>query len=124
MIDRDRPVRVFKNLKHGCYTIMQDGRVRASAKQVRLLDVEFRVRESGRLRMVREQRRNVHAFAVGQLSDYVHPSESRCLEWLSGRGVYYDPYRYAFFVDRETSVPVESARVAQFDEQGVIYRAA
>lgn len=69
MIDQNKPVRVFENLKHGCYSIMQNGMFRASARQVRLTDVEFRVRESGRLRMVRERRRNVHTFAVGRLCD-------------------------------------------------------
>ena len=48
VIDRDQPVRVFKNLKHGCYSIMQRGVVRASARVVRLADVEFRVGEKGR----------------------------------------------------------------------------
>ena len=59
MIDRNAPVRVFKNLKHGCYSIMQGGVIKASARQVRLADVEFRVREAGRRRMLRERRKNV-----------------------------------------------------------------
>ena len=63
MIDHSKPVRVFRNWKHDCYSIMQDGRLRASAKQVRLANVEFQVRESGRQRMLVENRRNVHAFA-------------------------------------------------------------
>lgn len=124
VIDQDKPVRVFKNLKHGCYSIMQNGSVRASARQVRLTDVEFRVRESGRQRMVRERRRNVHAFAVGRLCDYVHPDETRVLEVLGGRGAFYDPYQFSSFVDRETEAPVTTASVAQFDEHGVIYKAA
>lgn len=124
MIDQDKPVRVFKNWKHGCYSIMQNGIVRASARQVRLTDVEFRVRESGRQRMVREQRRNIHAFAVGRLCDYVHPSETRALEDLGGRGVFYNPYQFDSFVDRETEAPVTAASIAQFDERGVIYKAA
>jgi len=121
VIDHDKPVRVFKNWKHGCYNIIQNGRLEASAKQVRLIDVEFRVRESGRERMLRDQRRNVHAFAIGHLMDFVHPSEHRDLEHMPGRGMYYDPYQFASFVDRETQEPVESARFVQLDEQGVIY---
>ena len=34
VIDRDKPVRVFRNLKHGCYSILQNGRLKASARQV------------------------------------------------------------------------------------------
>lgn len=121
MIDQGRPVRVFLNWKRGCYSIFQDGLVRASAREVRLADVEFRVREAGRQRMLRERRRNVHAFAVGRLVDYVHPDDPRRLAGLGGRGVVYDPYRCATFVDRETGSPVAGARLAQFDERGASY---
>ena len=121
VIDKNLPVRVFKNLKYGCYSIMQRGVIKASAKQVRLSDVEFRVRESGRQRMLREQRKNVHAFAVGHLVDYVHPGDERELAPMAGRGAFYDPYRYPSFVDCETKAPVTSVRAAHFDEDGVIY---
>lgn len=121
MIDHDKPVRVFKNWKHNCYGIMQNGLLKASAKQVRLTDVEFRVRESGRERMLRNGRRNIHAFAIGRLTDFVHPNEARNLEGMPGRSVYYNPYQFAAFVDQETQQPVISAEVAQFDEHGVIY---
>ncbi len=121
MIDKNLPVRVFKNLKYGCYSIMQRGVIRASAKQVRLSDVEFRVRESGRQRMLREKRKNVHAFAVGRLVDYVHPGDARELVRMEGRDAFYDPYRYPSFVDCETKVPVTSVRAAHFDEDGVNY---
>jgi len=121
VIDKNLPVRVFKNLKYGCYSIMQRGVIRASAKQVRLSDVEFRVRESGRQRMLREKRKNVHAFAVGRLVDYVHPGDERELARMEGRDAFYDPYRYPSFVDCETKAPVTSVRAAHFDEDGVIY---
>lgn len=121
MIDKNLPVRVFKNFKHGCYSIMQRGVVKASARQVRLAGVEFRVREAGRQRSLREKRRNVHAFAVGRLVDYVHPSDSRNIEPMVGRGAFYDPRRFPSFVDRETMAPVTAVSAAHFDENGVIY---
>jgi hypothetical protein len=121
VIDKDQPVRVFKNLKHGCYSIMQRGVVKASARVVRLADVEFRVGEKGRQRMIRERRKNVHAFAVGHLVDYVHPSDSRDIAPPQGRGAFYDPYRFESFVDSETEAPVTAVRVAHFDEDGVVY---
>jgi len=121
VIDQNQPVRVFKNWKHGCYSIMQRGVIKASASQVRLADVEFRVREAGRLRMLREKRRNVHAFAVGRLVDFVHPGESRTIEPMAGRGAFYDPYRFRSFVDSETRAPLTMVRTAHFDEDGVVY---
>lgn len=121
VIDPARQVRVFKNWKHDCYSIMQDGRVCASAGQLRLTGVEFLVRESGRERMLRGLPKNVHAYAIGHLVDYVHPEDSRRLETLEGRGVFYNPYRFASFVDSATHAPVTAAEFAHFDEQGVVY---
>ena len=46
VIDQDQPIRVFKNLTHDCYSILQNGKLKASARQVLLSDVEFKVRES------------------------------------------------------------------------------
>ena len=119
MIDYSKPVRVFKNWRLGCYNIMQDGRLLASAREIRLGSVEFLVRESGRQRMLRRQKRNVHAYAIGQLVDYVHPSEERSLDPLHGRGVFYDPHRFSSFVDVETRDAVTRASSAHFDESGV-----
>ena len=87
MLDPARPVRVFRNWKHHCWTIMQGGVLCASARQVRLADVAFRVRESGRQRMLRGHRKNVHAYAVGRLVDWVHPDDGRELDALEGRSV-------------------------------------
>lgn len=121
VINPEQPVRVFKNWKLGCYNIMQSGKLLASARQVRLSGVEFRVRESGRKRMLDRGRRNVHAYAVGRLIDYVHPEDNRELGKLDGRGVFYNPYRFSSFVDRETRNPVIAADFAHFDESGVVY---
>lgn len=121
MIEPDKPVRVFKNWKLGCYSIMQDGRLKASARQVRLAGVEFVVRASGRRRMLEKGRRTVHAYAIGCLVDHVHPDETRELTALSGRGAYYDPRRFPAFVDSETHEPVYYAGAVQLDESGITY---
>ena len=121
MFDHSRPVRVFKNWKHNCYSIMQDGRVRASAAQVRLARVEFLVRESGRQRMLQGSPKNVHAYAVGYVVDHVHPEDERRLEPLAGRSVFYNPFRFATFVDSDTHAAVISSEHLQLDEHGAVY---
>ena len=121
MIDRDKPVRVFRNLTHGCYSILQNGRLNASARQVLLRDVEFRVRESGRQRMLKENSRNVHAFAVGRLIDYVHAEDTRELALIDGRAVSYNPHHLAVFYDEQTFAPVTSAETVHLGEEGVLY---
>lgn len=121
MIDPDRPVRVFRNWKHHCYSIMQGGVVRASARQVLLADVQFVVRESGRQRMIAEQRKNVHAYAVGRLVDHVHPHDTRDLQRLDGRPLTYDAYRDASFVDADDGSAVWQADSVLLHERGVTY---
>ena len=122
MINFDKPVRVFVNPKRGCYTIMQGGAVKASAKQIRLQDAEFLVKESGRQRMLRENRRTIHAYIVGRLVDFAHPDDGvKTIDRLAGRSATYNPYRYSSFVDRETELPLKAAGTVQLDEVGVTY---
>lgn len=121
MIDPQRPVRVFLNPVHNCYTIMQGFRVLASARQVRLRDATFTVRETGRQKMLQEGKRTIHAWINGILVDYTHVEEARELDSLAGREVGYNPHRVASFTDREDQQPVTHARLVQLDEHGVRY---
>lgn len=121
-IDPNRPVRVFRNWKRDCWSILQDGVLRASAREVLLADVEFLVRPSGRARMLREGRKNIHAYAVGRLVDWVHPDDGRILSAPAGRSVFYDARRFASFVDGETHAPVHRAAVVHLHDGGVRYR--
>lgn len=121
MIDQSKPVRVFKNPKRDCYNIMQNGRVKANAKQIWLKDAEFLVRESGRQRMLRERRKNIHAYIVGELLAYVQPEDEQMIERLEGRNATYNPFQYSSFVDCETEAPLKTAQMVQLDERGVTY---
>jgi hypothetical protein len=122
VIDPQKPVRVIRNWKRDCYTILQNGLPQASAKQVRLADVEFQVRESGRNRMLSKRKRNVHAYAIGRLIEYTHPDEDRDIAMADGRGVAYYPYQRAAFVDIKTNATVNSAPFVDFHEDGVYYQ--
>lgn len=121
MIDTSKPVRVFRNWKRGCFSIMQGGLLKASARSIRLRDVEFLVRASGRERMVRQQRKNVHAYAIGHLEDFVQAGDQRIMAPLGGRGFLYDAYRFETFVDAEDHSPVHGASMVQFDDDGATY---
>jgi uncharacterized protein Veg len=120
MLDPTLPVRVYWNYKHRCYSLFQAGAVRASARQVQLVNVTFKVRENARQRMVRENRKIIHAYASGFLVDFVHPSDKdRDLAPFSGVSVSYDPYSNNSFVCGELSTPVHYASSMRFDESGM-----
>ncbi len=62
-----RRVRVYWNLHRHCYSI-QDAATRlviSHVDHIDLVDVVFKVSEAGRQRVLREGRKNVHAFVVG-----------------------------------------------------------
>ncbi len=75
--DLSKPVRVYRNLKHGrktrpLYSIMQGGRVIARRHRVLLSGKNdyciFVVNEAGRQRVLKQKRKNVHAFVAGYLA--------------------------------------------------------
>jgi hypothetical protein len=121
VLNLDKTVRVFRNLKYDCYTVMQRGRVVASARGVVLRDVELLVRESGRQRMIRERKRNVHAYAVGFLAGWIHADDEQPIEPYAGRAAFYDPYRFDTFVDVETLTPLARVSWLQLDDLGMVY---
>jgi hypothetical protein len=65
-------VEIYWNLHRKLYSVRalegpRKGRVIGHAFRVLLDDVEFKVNEGGRLRVLREGRKNVHAFVRGKL---------------------------------------------------------
>lgn len=108
-VDLSREVWVYRNLRSGkkCgrWSIMQDGLVVGHAGDVSLVNARFLVREAGRQRAIRENRRNVHAFVIGTLVD----------SWPKGAldfwSVFYDHRKFTGFVTSEGLRPVVSGEL-------------
>lgn len=104
-------VDVYYNLNKGCLSLRaldgpERGRVVGHADSVVLKDAEFVVQPGGRQRVLKEKRKNVHAFVRGILQAVnslvrMHPA--------TARPVMYNPYLYDSFVTRDTKEPVVSA---------------
>ena len=60
-IDRSRKVFVYKNLHKNCWSVRQDGLVKAHAKCLYMWDCLFQVNQKGRERVIKEKQKNVHA---------------------------------------------------------------
>lgn len=101
---------VYKNLHNGKFSIKQDGLVVAHLNSIILSDVSFYVSQSGRNRVIKESKKNVHAFVVGYVK-----SINTCLLNLKGkRAITYNPYKYSSFVYKDGSSevhPTESEKV-------------
>ena len=102
-------VMVYYNLHKHTFSISRNGRVIAHADYVKLTNVEFRVRQGGREKVLKDKRKNVHSFVIGTLMDYCKfPCENLPSEPNSNI-VTYNPYKYNSYVVKDTEEPIYSA---------------
>jgi len=100
-------VKVYYNLHKKCYSIVSlekenYGKVIKHENCVPLFDAQFKVSEKGRQRVLREQKKNVHAYVVGTwVSEFVPR--------LPIKVATYNPYKYSSFVDAHSKKPLAKA---------------
>lgn len=99
-LTNNQVVEVYFNLHKKMYSIRdkKTGLVVAHADSVSLYDAKFKVSEAGRQRVIREQRKNVHAYVEGQFVgaavNLPNPEQAQ--------QSYYNPYKTDSFIDRHT----------------------
>jgi len=100
-------VRIYFNLHRKLFTIQRQTpkgwRVAGHAQDVCLAYPQFKVSEAGRQRVLREKRKNVHAFVEGYLTLPTYGIDD--LQRIS-----YNPYKCGSFVIAETQQPVRDGR--------------
>ena len=105
-------VKVYYNLHKKCYSIVSlekenYGKVIKHEKCVPLFDAQFKVSEKGRQRVLREQKKNVHAYVVGTWLGHLNDEIT-----ISGTPIKlatYNPYKYSSFVDAHSKKPLAKA---------------
>ena len=108
---------VYFNLHRKMFSIKalegpMKGRVVAHRHTVLVNDATFKVSEAGRQRVIREQRKNVHAGVSGTwLDDYFTFTSVS----INGGAVMYNPYKYSTFVHLYGEHPIASARLVALD---------
>jgi len=95
MIDKSKRVYVYFNLHKKVYSVRQSGIVVCHTKSILLERCRFLVGESGRKKVLREGKKNVHAGVSGYVVDRV-PCIPR-----SECAVTYNPYKYESFVSQQ-----------------------
>ncbi len=106
-------VAVYRNLHRALWSV-RDQTTRLVLDRVErcvLIDAVFRVGEKSRQRALREGRRNVHAFVIGQLS------KRRAPQVGTGVRVRYNAFRGPFFTDGENRA-LASAGAVLFEGDG------
>ena len=117
---------VYYNLHKKLFSVKamegsQKGRVIAHLEKLTLWDCTFKVSEAGRQRVLREQRKNVHAGVLGIWSGKDMTIDKSVIK------VTYNPYKYKTFVTVKGEKPVYSAvcvhlKHRQIVAQGCNYR--
>jgi len=108
VVTEGQKVDVYWNLHRNCYSVKartgpNAGRVIAHAETVTVRNVQLVVSQSGRRRVLKEQRKNVHAVLRGEWSA---PCDAETV------GITYNPYKYETFVLRNSEAPILTAAVA------------
>ena len=93
-------VACYYNLRRHCFSIKalegpSKGRVIGHADEVVLTDVAFKVSQAGRERVLKEQRKNVHAYVIGNYAD-IYNIKLKPGSWEEVR---YNPYTTNCFFD-------------------------
>ena len=104
-------VQVYYNLHKKCLSIRHKGKVIEHAQEVTLTDARFHVQQAGRERVLKQKRKNVHAYISGKLKESFWFIQSPKYIWTAKQRVTYNPYKYKNFVDKEPLEPVASAEV-------------
>jgi hypothetical protein len=94
-------VEVYFNLHKKVFSVRdkKTKKVIAHVNNIDLGDVTFKVSKAGRERVLKEKRKNVHAFVEGTILAY----ETLCSDMV---GITYNPYLYESFVLRSDKKPV------------------
>ena len=114
LIDPDRKIEVYRNLHKKCWSVRQDGLGKFHSQQVCLQNCKFAVQPAGRAKVLREKRKNVHAFIRGYLWD------GKISEDIANSNIWdnvsYNPYKSNTFVDNSNN-PVYTAAYVDLDNE-------
>jgi len=106
---------VYFNLHKRLFSIRHKGIVVAHARNVKVIDPKFVVQPAGRAKVLREKKKNVHAFVRGHVCHTC--DEDVCLGCGNWGGfprvdVTYNPYKRDCFYVPDTGQQVDSADMA------------
>ena len=107
--------KVYYNLHRKCLSVQVGGIVRAHAQSVILENVTFKVSAAGRARVLKQKRKNVHAFICG---DLIEASGQRYFDTGETK-VTYNPYKYSSFVRKDYGEKIFAAKRVLISGQNI-----
>ena len=121
IVDMQKTVEVYRNLQKKCWSVRQNGKVICHTDYITLKWSRFVVQPSGRSRVLKEKRKNVHAFVRGFLCS---PRDSDWTPPFSWEYVKYNPYKAgSFYFEHAPDHYIHESKYADLDvgdENGVL----
>jgi hypothetical protein len=108
-------VKVYRNLHKQCWSVKHKQKVIARKYILTLSNATFKVSQTGRNRVLKEKKKNVHAFVCGELVEVWSEEFGVAVE------VTYNPYKYDSFVVKATGEVIVSADYVIFKTLGECY---
>jgi hypothetical protein len=120
--DSEPHASVYRNLNQNCWSVKIDGLVAIHAETLVIRNPYFFVSQKGRARVLRQRRKNVHAYVRGKLhwavtkdirypvmgiNTHPYPGPMSNAELLDGIEVTYNPYHSGRFVYKNGNGNVE-----------------
>lgn len=123
-LEKGQKVKVYFNLHKKCYSVkdMKTGLVVAHTSQVVLTGTQYKVSQKGRERVLREKRKNVHAYVIGTFDGVMtgyKTEEDIASQYL--REGYYNPYKTETFIDKATGSKLEKSSITVMGRNGIYY---
>jgi hypothetical protein len=117
MIEENLYVAVYRNLHNGMFSIkcVKRNKVIAWKKDFKLINCNFKVRKSGRLKVLETKNKNVHAFVYGFYTNEEYPNEN------SSTRIKYNPYISDFFFNCENNSRIDYSEEVYFKNGSEIY---
>ena len=109
----NKNVEVYYNLRKKCLSVRKRGLVIDHVRSILLKNAEFVVQPAGRKRVLKEKRKNVHAYVRGErvaVASFDSKSER----------ITYNPYKNKSFVSVETGKPVYKKDIVSIDGQAIL----
>lgn len=101
---------VYFNLHKKVWSVRHKGKVIAHLQSLCLHNAQFKVSQAGRLRVIQEKRKNVHAGVYGTIS----AREDHKLIQVE-TPVTYNPYRFETFVAKPCLTPIHTSDLVYMD---------
>jgi len=94
---------IYRNLHKNMFSVKYDGKVIKWTNFEIIKNVEFKVSQKGRERVIKEKRKNVHATIAGDLIDSINLKNYELIE------LYYNPYITETFQIKYNKEPIYNA---------------